>query len=365
MTYLAPSRHGAASRKSEPPVAILSVATAVPGHKIPQTDALARAQTVFPKLGRLDALYLNTGIETRYSCVPPKWCQETHGWSDRAEIFHREAVALLQRACEDAIASAGLAVRDIDMLVVNTITGLAIPSLDSLLINELGFRDTVQRLPIFGFGCGGGVGGLSRAVQLARSRPGAHVLFATVELSSLCARPNDESLAMFVSAALFGDGAAAVVLRCDGDGGVQFGALAAISDVGEHQWPNTQRLLGWDIAADGFAMVLAPELPSVMRRELAPAVTAFIEKCGRRLDDFSGFLFHAGGKKILEAAQESLERDQSLFAHSWSIMRDYGNMSSATVLFILKRALEAGNRGPHLLAAFGPGFSAYFMVADL
>jgi alkylresorcinol/alkylpyrone synthase len=258
--------------------------------------------------------------------------------------------------------------RDIDALVVNTITGLAIPSLDALLMNRLDLRPDVERLPIFGLGCGGGVAGLARAARLAQGMPGANVLFLTVDLCSLCARPNDPSVAMFVSAALFGDGAAGAVLRAAN--GVSrephsaAGLRPRITAVGEHFWRQTERIMGWDVKEDGFGVVLSLELPALMRRELRPAVDAFLERNRLRLDEFEGFLFHPGGRKILETAEDALGIGRDRLAHSWSVLRDFGNMSSVTVLFVLRRAMEARCKGPHLLAAFGPGFSAYFAAAE-
>jgi alkylresorcinol/alkylpyrone synthase len=174
-------------------------------------------------------------------------------------------------------------------------------------------------------------------------------------------------MAMFVSAALFGDGAAGVVLRC-ADGGVAGSPAHSrprIRAVGEHWWRNTEHIMGWDIKEDGFGVVLSPELPGLMRKELRPAVDAFLARNGLELEDFEGFLLHPGGRKILETAEDVLGIDRDQVAHSWAVLRDYGNMSSATALFILQRALQAGDTGPHLLAAFGPGFSAYFIAADL
>src|SRR5262247_2577253 len=194
-------------------VEILSLATVHPEHKVEQGEALERAKAIFPHLARLEALYSNTGITTRYSCEPYQWCQQPHGWEERTSAFQRHALVLLEEVAVQAVRGAHLAFPDVDMLVVNTITGLAIPSLDARLMNRVGFRPSIERLPIFGFGCGGGVAGLARAARLAQAMPDGNVLFLTVDLCSLCARPNDPSLAMFVSAALFGDGAAAVVLR--------------------------------------------------------------------------------------------------------------------------------------------------------
>ena len=346
-------------------VDILSVATAVPGHKILQSEALERAKTVFPQLARLDGLYANTGIDTRYSCEHPDWCHEPHGWEDRTRSFQRHALSLLERVAVDAAERAGLGLQDVDALVVNTVTGLAIPSLDALLCNRLAFREDVERLPIFGLGCGGGVGGMALAARLAQSRPGANVLFLTVDLCTLCARPNDKSMGMFVSAALFGDGAAGVILRARGgsreDGGRSLGTIRA---VGDHFWRDSEHIMGWDIKSDGFGVVLSPELPSLLREALVPAINKFLDRHEMSLEDFKGFLFHPGGRKILETAEAALGIDRNLIAHSWEVLRAYGNMSSATALFVVKQAVDAGVRGRNLIAAFGPGFSAYFIVAD-
>jgi alkylresorcinol/alkylpyrone synthase len=354
-----------AMQRSSLAVDILSVATANPPHKVRQRDALDRARAIFPHLARLEGLYASTGIETRYSCEPAEWCEQPHTWEERTAAFQRHAPALLERVAVAAVDEAGLRFRDIDVLVVNTITGLAIPSLDAMLINRLAFRETVERLPIFGLGCGGGIGGLARAARLAQGMPGANVLFLTVDLCTLCARVNDPSMAMFVSAALFGDGAAGVVLRAPEGAGAGGQAVARIHAVGEHCWRNTEHIMGWDIKDDGFGVVLSPELPGLMRRELRPALDAFLVRNGLAIADMDGFLFHPGGRKILETAEDVLEVDRDRLTHSWSVLRDFGNMSSATALFVLRRALDNQARGPHLLAAFGPGFSAYFVAADL
>lgn len=353
-------------------VEILSVATVNPPHKVDQREALERAKAVFPHLVRLEALYASTGIETRYACEPYEWYQRPHGWEDRTQTFQRHALDLLEAAAVKAVAEAGLSLRDIDMLVVNTITGLAVPSLDAMLMNRLDFREDVERLPMFGLGCGAGVAGLAKSARLAQGMPGANVLFLTVDLCSLCARPNDPSVAMFVCAALFGDGAAGVVLRVAGKragGRAQSHRAGAsyrprIRAAGEHLWRKTERIMGWDVKEDGFGVVLSPELPGLMRRELRPALDAFLARSGLDLEGFAGFLFHPGGRKILETAEEVLGASRDRLAHSWSVLRDYGNMSSVTALFVLRRAMEARCRGRHLLAAFGPGFSAYFVAAD-
>jgi len=358
----------AAERAAAPAIAveIASVATAVPQHVVTQEDAKFRAQKVYPQYARLAALYTNTGIDTRYSVEPVPWHLTTHTWEERSEVYQRNALDLLEQVATQAVAEAGLVPRDIDVIVTNTITGLAIPSLEARLMNRVAFRPDVERLPIFGLGCGGGVGGLARATRMAQARPGTNVLFLTVDLCSLCLRVNDPSLAMFVSAALFGDGAAAVVLRSSvGERGGRAPARARIGAQGEYFWSQTEHIMGWDIKNDGFGVVLSPELPTLMRERLGEALFPFLASAGLSLEDFDGFLLHPGGSKVLETAEDSLGLSRDQIRYSWQVLKEYGNMSSATALFVLKQALADGARGRYLLAAFGPGFSAYFIVLEL
>jgi len=169
-----------------------------------------------------------------------------------------------------------------------------------------------------------------------------------------------------VSAALFGDGAAAVVVRNQSEDGPSRSRRAPrIAAVGEHFWRDTERIMGWDIKEDGFGVVLSPELPALIRKHLAPAVRGCLDANGMSLGEFAGFLLHPGGAKILKTAQRVLGLSRSDLALSASILRDFGNMSSPTALFALDRAIKQGAKGPHLLIAFGPGFSAYFVAIDL
>ena len=227
---------------------------------------------MFPHLVRMESLYANTGIERRYSCEPNEWYLQPHGWEERTEDVPAPRARPARGGCaRKPWPSAGLvACATSTVLVANTITGLAIPSLDARLMNRLALRADVERLPIFGLGCGGGVAGLARAARLAQAMPGANVLFLTVDLCSLCLRINDPSIAMFVSAALFGDGAAGVVLRnADAQAAGAGAALPRIRAIGEHFWRDTEHIMGWDIKDDGFGVVLSPELPALMRQRSA------------------------------------------------------------------------------------------------
>ena len=351
-------------------VEIAAVATAVPEHVNGQQEISERAHKLYPQYARLEALYTNTGIERRYSVEPKDWYLRTHTWEERTQSYQRHALPLLERVAAQAVAEAGLSLRDIDAIVTNTITGLAIPSLEARLMNRLAFRPNVERLPIFGLGCGGGVAGLSRATRMAQARPGSNVLFLTIDLCSLCLRINDPSLTMFVAGALFGDGAAGLVLRSHGaesrgSGAATSKPLARVRALGEYFWSNTEHIMGWDIKDDGFGIVLSPELPTLMRERLGEAVFPFLAREGLALEDFDGFLLHPGGSKVLTTAEAALGLSRDQLRYSWDVLKNYGNMSSATAMFVLKEALADGARGRFLLAAFGPGFSGYFVVLEL
>lgn len=188
------------------------------------------------------------------------------------------------------------------------------------------------------------------------------MLFLTVDLCTLCLRINDPQLAMFIATAIFGDGAAAVVLRSRSSGGG--GGGARIISTGEHFWRDTEHVMGWEIRNDGFGIILSPEVPAVVRRRFGPALADYLARAGLRHEELEGFILHPGSKPILDAAERVLGLSGNALASSRETLRRYGNMSSATILFVLQNALATGASGRHLMAAFGPGFSSYFLVVD-
>jgi alkylresorcinol/alkylpyrone synthase len=217
---------------------------------------------------------------------------------------------------------------------------------------QMGFRPDAQRIPIFGLGCAAGATGLGLAGKLAAASPGAVVLFVAVELCSVAFRLGMVGKADIVATALFGDGAAAAVLRA-GEGG-----FAHVTGAGEHTWPDTLDIMGWRVDETGLGVILARSIPPFVRANLRPAVDAMLQGQGLRAEDVGRFICHPGGKKVIEALEHCLAVEQGSLDHEREVLADHGNMSSPTVLFVLDRARRAGLPETSLVSALGPGFTA-------
>jgi alkylresorcinol/alkylpyrone synthase len=337
---------------------LLGLATAVPPHILYQTRVRAEAAGFFGPVGaHLLPVFDNAGIEKRHSAMPIEWYLESHGWAERNDAYLATALPLVEEAALAALAQAKLGPEDIDAIVTVSTSGVATPSLDARLMARLPFRRHVVRLPIFGLGCAGGVLGLSRATALARAEPGSRVLLVVVELSSLSFRKADSSKSNIVATALFADGAAAAIVSTRGDG-------PALGPSGEHCWPDTLGIMGWDIADDGMKAIFSRDIPSLIRRELRGVVDGFLGRQGLSFTDFDSFACHPGGMKVIAALEDVFERPAGSMIETREVLRQYGNMSAATVLFVLKAMLEADARRRLLLVSMGPGFSVAFQVLD-
>ena len=216
----------------------------------------------------------------------------------------------------------------------------------------MGFRSDVSRIPVFGLGCAGGVSGLSIAAKLAQARPGTNVLLVALELCTLAVRHDTLTKANIVAASLFGDGAAAVVLRA-GDGGA-----TRIEAAGEKLWPDTLDVMGWNVDPQGFGVVFQRTIPDFISERFKPAVAEIVSQMDLSIDDIDRFICHPGGTKVIMALEGALSLDQGTLDHERDIIADYGNMSAPTVLFVLERARAQGLPPRSLLTALGPGFTA-------
>jgi alkylresorcinol/alkylpyrone synthase len=338
-----------------------ALACAVPPFVLGQREVTERARHLFAAarvdLDRLMPVFANAGIERRYSCVPIAWYEQPHGWVERNALYLDHALRLIEEAARDALAQAHLSAAEIDAVVTVSTTGIATPSLDARLIERLGLRCDVRRLPIFGLGCAGGVIGLARAAELARAYPRERVLFLVVELCALSFRKDDVAKSNIVATALFGDGAAAAVIACGGEG-------PALVASGEHTWPGSLDIMGWEVADDGLKAMFSRDIPSLVEHKLRDAAASFLARAGLGIADIDRFICHPGGAKVVSALETAFGLAAGTLDDARGVLRDYGNMSAATVWFVLDRALKAGGSGRMLMTALGPGFSAGFQLIE-
>jgi alkylresorcinol/alkylpyrone synthase len=336
-------------------VKLISIATAVPPHAIEQRDAAAAAHHCFgarySDFKRLARVFENSGIRRRYAVRPLEWYLEPLGWPARNTAYLEGACRLFVDVANKALRDAGITAAEVDTVVTISSTGIATPSLEARAASGIGFRADVERVPVFGLGCGGGVSGFSIASRLAQSRPGSFVLLVAVELCTLAFRLDELTKANIVATALFGDGAAACVLRA-GEAGI-----AALETGGQHTWADTLGIMGWYVDARGFGVIFDQAIPQFAEIHIAPAIGGILGRAGLGLTDIDRFACHPGGAKVVNALERALSLEQGVLDHERTVLADYGNMSSPTALFVLERVIQAGLPPRTLLTAMGPGFT--------
>jgi alkylresorcinol/alkylpyrone synthase len=351
---------------------LASLATALPKHVVLQADARAFAGRLFRDVlaadnARLLAIFDHTGIERRHVCMPLEWYGEPHDFGATNACYVEQALALGAEAITGALDPVGLAAADVDHLVVVSSTGIATPSLDARLANVLPFRGDFRRTPIWGLGCAGGVAGLARARDFALAHPRSRVLLLALELCSLTFQRGDLNRRNLVAASLFSDGAAAALI---------LGAEATLPkpaasrplellDACSTLWPDTLDIMGWDVDEHGLHVVFSRDIPSVVREWVRPNLERFLLDHGLTVAGLEHVVAHPGGPKVLQAYAQALGRTAQDFRHAHEVLRDCGNMSSPTCLFVLERTLAANDiaAGEHaVLAALGPGFSSELIL---
>ena len=302
-------------------------------------------------------LFRNTGIVTRRMARPLEWYLQPQDWPARNAAYLEAAEALYEEAALRALQAAGVDAAEVGAVVTVSSTGIATPSLEARLHGRLGLPADVLRAPLFGLGCAGGVSGLAVASHLAAAEPqGRPVLLVTVELCSLAVRTDGVGKTDVVATALFGDGAAAAVLRA-GDPGPLGRAVVGDS---QHLWPDTLDVMGWNVDPNGFGVVLAATLPAFLKERFHEAAAGFTAHEGRAPDRY---VCHPGGARVLPALEGVLGLGEGALDVERSVLREFGNMSAPTVWFVLERVLAGGGGppGPLTLAALGPGFTATFV----
>lgn len=350
---------------------ILAVATATPPHRIPQPEAKRLARGHFEgKISNIEkylTVFDHSLVGERHFCVERAWFFRDGGLGETNRLYLEWAEKLAVEAAEACLSKADVGPAEIDYLVFASSTGIATPSLDTGVVSALDMRPDVRRVPLFGLGCGGGAAGIAIGSALASSAPDVTVLLVAVELNSLTFQRGDFTKANLVASSLFGDGAAAVLLRGAGEGGsarsgseASAGVIEVLDSVTRLR-PGSRELMGWDFVDSGFRVVFSRRIPSVIQEMMPGTLEDLLGPHGLTVSAMDHLVVHPGGRKILEAYETLLPGEPERLASAYRVLERYGNMSSATVLFVLEEEMRTGTHGSGdlgLLAAFGPGFSA-------
>jgi alkylresorcinol/alkylpyrone synthase len=349
---------------------IASVGAAFPPHYYDQETLIEAFRVLWGKrhynLDRLERLHRNVLVGGRHLALPLEEYARLSSWGQANDAWIRVAQEVGAEAVRQGLASAGLGVEDVAALYTVTVTGVATPSLDARLINRLRLPVSTKRVPIFGLGCLAGAAGVARAADYLAGHPDEVVVLLSVELCSLTLQPEDLSVPNLIASGLFGDGAAAVVLvgaeraaaiEARNGGAPPLGpqVLASASSF----YYDTERVMGWDISEKGFQVVLSAEVPEMVRKHLRDDVDAFLAAHRLERGDIASWVAHPGGPRVLEAMQQELALPEEALAVTWRGLREVGNLSSTSVLLVLRETMEshrppAGSFG--LLLAMGPGF---------
>ncbi|HTC46015.1 MAG TPA: 3-oxoacyl-[acyl-carrier-protein] synthase III C-terminal domain-containing protein [Candidatus Aquilonibacter sp.] len=350
---------------------IASAASAFPKHYYSQKFLLERLQDYWgaelknPLL--LARLHRNVTVDGRYLAIPAEQYVDIKTWGQANDIWIQVAQELGEKALCLALHNAGIEPQDLGALLFTTVTGVASPSIDAMLINRMKLPTNIRRTPIFGLGCVAGAAGIARAADYVQAYPSQAAALVSVELCSLTLQREDLSVANLISSGLFADGAAAVIVT-----GKDFESSGSSENSGPKIlatrsifYPATEDMMGWNISEKGFRILLSTEVPNLIRKNLGPGVDAFLADNGYRRSDLKSFVLHTGGPKVLDASADALGLHNGELDASWACLRKVGNLSSASVLVVLEDVMK--NRRPEpgtlgLLAAMGPGFCSELVL---
>ena len=350
---------------------IVSATSAFPKHYYSQEMLFAALQQYWgDRLAKpevLRRLHKNVGVDGRFLALPIDAYPLLKGWGEANDHWIRTALDLGYCSISRGLTEAGLSASDVGVLFFTSVTGIASPSIDARLINRMAFSPHVKRIPMFGLGCVAGAAGIARAADYVRAYPDQVAILLAVELCSLTLQREDLSVANMISAGLFGDGAAAVVIageKCDWMRTSQGPKILATRSV---FYPETEEMMGWEISEKGFRIVLSAEVPNLIQQKLGADVDQFLADLGRDRADVGSWVLHTGGPKVLEATASALGLQNGQLDASWDCLRRVGNLSSASVLVVLEDVMKNRRPAPGtlgVLAAMGPGFCSELVALE-
>jgi alkylresorcinol/alkylpyrone synthase len=348
-----------------PAPTIAGVGRAFPEHYYDQETLLTAFRELWARrhhnLDRLEALHRNVLVGGRHLALPLEQYAGLTTWGQANDAWIRVALDVGETAMREALGAAGLGVEDVDALIFVTVTGIATPSIDARLVNRMGLPRRIKRMPIFGLGCVAGAAGVARAADYVRAWPGEVAVLLSVELCSLTVQRQDLSIPNLIATGLFGDGAAAVVV-VGAERPARGPRIVATRSV---FYPDSEEVMGWEISEEGFRVVLSADVPNVVLEHARRDVDAFLAEHGLSRAEIEVWISHPGGPKVLGALEQALELPDGALEASWRTLREVGNLSSTSVLLVLKEALEERCPAPGaygLMLAMGPGFCSELVL---
>ncbi len=344
---------------------IISSKTIFPKNNYNQNEMIDFLATIWPKKKKLVSKFSkNVCVSNRALCLEKKDILNLGSFANRNKIWKEKAVPLMEESILEVLKKSGLEVRDINQFITTSVTGFCIPSIDTIMMNKLDFNENTKRLPLFGFGCLGGVASLNRAHEYLRLNPEHAVLISAVELCSLTFQPEDDSIENLIGTALFGDGAASVIMVGKNHRLVER-AKFELLNYDAFFYKNSADTMGWDIRDTGLKLVLNKNVSELVNNNIPRNLMSLLDRSRITKDDITFSISHPGGPKVLEAMEEALEMSNKDFQNSWQSLKEHGNMSSVSVLNVLERSIkdDIANEGEYgVMAAMGPGFNSEISI---
>ncbi|WP_226034736.1 type III polyketide synthase [Aquibacillus saliphilus] len=353
---------------------IFSIGVSIPEYNISQSEVKEFVKTIFPRpkreMERLLPIFENANISNRQFVVGKSWFSQEHPFEERNRLYQQKSIEHGEEAIENCLCnsdflSSPIPYEAVDAIIFVSSTGISTPSIDAHLLNRKNFRDDVVRIPLWGLGCAGGASGLARANDWLNSHPDSCALVVCVELCSLTFQKGDSKKSNFIGTALFGDGISAALVVGDESKYLKNrkGLTPKIGKTSSRMKKDSLNVMGWDISSQGFEVVFAKSIPQLVKSFWKDHIHTFIEQLNITSADLPFFVAHPGGQKVLLAMEEVLETSSKSLRHSYRVLEQHGNMSSATILHILgewmKEDIAEGEES--ILSALGPGFSSELM----